>query len=532
MDVGRGMWGAAMNDVNHQAALSVQADDDTKAASAWQKALPALLLVQAWLLFCYHETVRDMVGVWSRSETFAHGFLVLPISLWLVWRSRDALRRFTPSPGWLAFPLLALTGFAWLLGALATTNVLAQFGLVFSLILTVPAVLGWQVARQIAFPLLFLLFAVPFGEFVIPTLMTWTADVVVLGVRFSGVPVYREGLEFVIPSGNWSVVEACSGVRYLIASLMVGTLFAYMNYYSLKRRVIFVVVASLVPIVANWARAYSIVMIGHWSGNKLAVGVDHLIYGWVFFGVVILAMFSIGARWQENALPVVASPVDLMGVSRAGRGPVWPAAILLLGLISLWPGWFWFTGNKQLPPLADLSALTGGWQVSNYPITDWQPVMEAPSTQHNAAYQQGKQRVGLYMAYYRQQDDNHKAISSRNVLVRLDDPHWKQLSHGGYRVDLPDQSLPVHQAELVNRQGGKLLIWRWYWVDGRWTDSPRWARAYTALSQLSGQGDDTAVLMLYALQDKDNPAEPAMQAFLTASMSALVSRLQQVRGTP
>ena len=55
----------------------------------------------------------------------------------------------------------------------------------------------------------------PFGEFALPQMMEWTANFTVLALRLSGIPVFREGLQFVIPSGNWSVVEACSGVRYL-----------------------------------------------------------------------------------------------------------------------------------------------------------------------------------------------------------------------------------------------------------------------------------------------------------------------------
>ena len=108
-----------------------------------------------------------------------------------------------------------------------------------------------------------------------------------IAVRASGIPVYRDGLQLVIPSGTWSIIEGCSGIRYLIASLMVGALFAHLNYRSTSRRLMFMLVALVVPIVANWFRAYMIVMIGHLSNNRLAVGVDHLIYGWVFFGVVI-----------------------------------------------------------------------------------------------------------------------------------------------------------------------------------------------------------------------------------------------------
>lgn len=100
---------------------------------------------------------------------------------------------------------------------------------------------------MLAFPLLFLYFIVPFGEFAVPYLQEWTADVTILALRLTGIPVFREGMQFVIPTGTWSVVEACSGFRYLIACFMVGTLYAYLNYQSPKRRLVFVIAALVVP---------------------------------------------------------------------------------------------------------------------------------------------------------------------------------------------------------------------------------------------------------------------------------------------
>src|SRR4029079_3400241 len=96
-------------------------------------------------------------------------------------------------------------------------------------------VLGTRIARAACFPLAFLLFAVPFGEIFVPTLIEWTANFTVAALRLSGVPVYREANLFIIPSGAWSVVEACSGIRYLIASLMVGTLYAHLMYRTRLR---------------------------------------------------------------------------------------------------------------------------------------------------------------------------------------------------------------------------------------------------------------------------------------------------------
>ncbi|OYV01772.1 MAG: exosortase A, partial [Burkholderiales bacterium PBB5] len=190
----------------------------------WKRAL--LALVALWLVtgWQYRDTVLAMTTIWDTRETFTHAWVVPPIA--------------------------------------------------FLFVLAVPTLLGWPVARVLAFPLGFIFFCVPVGEFLSPTLMTWTANFTVVALRASGIPVYQEGLQFVIPSGRWSVIEACSGIRYLIASIMVGTLFAYLNYNSLRRRFIFVGISIVVPLVANWLRAYMIVMLGHLSGNQLAVGAD------------------------------------------------------------------------------------------------------------------------------------------------------------------------------------------------------------------------------------------------------------------
>src|SRR5487761_2612618 len=278
----------------------------TAAAPGWRIALPALVAVLALIVAAYFDTAAGMVAIWARSETFAHGFVVAPISLWLIWRIRDRLRLFEPRPSWLVLPLIAAPGIGWLLGNGGAVNAVSQFAFVSMLVLAAPAVLGVRITRAMLFPLGFLFFSVPIGEFLLPTLMAHTADFTIAAVRASGVPVLREGLQvFSVPNGRWSVVEACSGVRYLIASLVVGTLFAYLNYTSMWRRLAFVGVSIVVPVVANWLRAYLIVMLGYLSGNRIATGIDHIIYGWLFFGLVMLVMFWIGARWQqpEPALP-------------------------------------------------------------------------------------------------------------------------------------------------------------------------------------------------------------------------------------
>ena len=509
---------------------------------AWRQALGALGLLLGWILFLYRDTGLAMVDIWSRSDTFTHAFLVPPISLWLIWRQRSVLLAHTPQPNLWAILAIVVVALGWLLGDLVAVNAVTQLALVTLLVIAVPAVLGLAVARLITFPLLFLFFAVPIGDFLMPQLMAWTADFTVLALRSSGIPVYREGLQFVIPSGNWSVVEACSGVRYLIASLTVGTLFAYLNYQSTQRRVLFIGVAILVPVVANWLRAYLIVMLGHLSDNKLAAGVDHLIYGWVFFGVVIMLMFIVGARWSEPD-PVVNA--NAVAPSANARAPLAVAGLYMatvcFALAVVWPhAALWAiaqSANRAAPQLSAPVALSSGWAASPAPIAVFQPDFQNPSAQFNTTYTQGNQSVGVYVAYYRLQDYRRKLVSSENVLVKTKDAPWVQVSRGTRAVSLGDQTISWRTAELrgstVPGQSNdeRLVAWQIYWVNGTLTASDTLAKAYGALYRLLGRGDDSAAIVVYAPKGQAGEGDATLAAFMQANGPALQTLLEQTRSS-
>ena len=519
----------------------------TLTANPWRSALFALALVWLLLGLLYADTVTSMVGIWWRSETFAHAMLVPPIAMWLVWRQRDALARIDPAPQpWF---LLGLAVFAvmWLLADLVLVNAAAHFAWVAMLVLAVPAVLGWRVALQILFPLLFLFFAVPIGDFMLEPMMDWTADFTIAAVRLSGVPVYREGLQFVIPSGSWSVVEACSGVRYLIASFMVGTLFAYLNYRSYWRRAVFMLVAILVPIVANWVRAYGIVMLGHLSGNTIAVGVDHLLYGWLFFGVVVMFMFLIGARWSE---PDVAPEGQVMpaaqGAPYTGFAPARPwavavaaAAVLAAPHLSLQALQLWEQG-RPVPVLALPAQLGAGWTLaeSRLPANDepprfasFRPRFENPAVQQAAVYSSSAGRVGVYLAYYRGQAGDSKLVTSVNMLVHNEDQRWNQVATGAARSEAQGMQVPWRSARVLGRQlpgepRAQLTVWRTYWIDGHWVAGDARAKLVGALARLRGQGYEGAALVLWADHEAPAEAQALLNAFARENLPAMDALLR------
>jgi exosortase A len=524
----------------------------------WRRWVPGIvLLLVAMLLF--RSTAQAMVHIWNTSDTFAHAFLVAPISLWLVWRLRQQLAPLpTRAMPWMVLPM-AVMALVWLVGELAAAQALTQFALVALLVLSVPAVFGWPVTRAILFPLLFLFFAVPVGDFMVPQMMEWTADFTVAALQITGIPVYREGLQFVVPTGNWSVVSACSGVRYLIASFMVGTLFAYLNFRTPYKRAIFIVLSLLVPIGANWLRAYMIVMIGHLSGNKLAVGVDHIIYGWVFFGLVIGLMFWIGARFSEPeaepAAQAQSTPTDGAGLdgTAAPAAPTlltpWWVGALAVGVMLAAQTTATQLNRERGGPAPELVASDklGNWAASEAPVSDWVPDFKRARTVAARSYQQGNQLAAIWVGYYRDQGYDRKLVTSTNVLVTASENATWAATQTGQR-DLMVDGLGVHMATAEVRSslgplavgtgsGQKLRVWHTYWIAGRFVANGTQARLLLSMNRLMGRGDDSAIVILYtpvtALSDPSaaqSQADTVLQSFAETALPALFKQLDQTRG--
>lgn len=513
----------------------------------WPRAALLWLLVVAWLLFLYRDTVVGMEHIWAVSETYTHGYVVPLISIWLVWRVRHVLQPLRPQPSAWALLLMSGGAAAWLAGDMVVVNVVTHLAFITLFILTVPAVLGWGVARALTFPLLFLYFAAPVGDFMLPWLMERTADFTVMALRLSGIPVYREGLQFVIPSGNWSVVEACSGIRYLIASLMVGCLFAYLSYRSARKRWLFMLVALLVPLLANWLRAYLIVMIGHLSGNELATGVDHLIYGWVFFGVVILAMLFIGARWADPPESVMVAAVPEPAATQTATSPVrwWGAAtaalLLLVPHLALQA---LQAGVSQAPVSVSPPLAVAPWQRQPVPSNTWEPAFRNPSARWKGGFVDATgQAVDLDISYYRQQNRERKLVSSSNMLVTSSDKQWVKVGGGAFEAAIGPQALQVSTAILrdgsvaLTSSGQRLRVWRFYWVDDTFTASDIRAKVHGALQLLKGQGDDAAIVVVSTRLDETLPegervsaADRVLTAFVQAQAPALRMALQATQG--
>jgi exosortase A len=264
--------------------------------------LPSLALGVLLLGALFNREVTAAVQTWDASTAYNHCFLVIPIALYLFWDRRQDIVGIAARPMSRALLLGVPLAAAWLMSERLGIMEGRQLAVVSFAELLFLAVLGRRLWWALAGPLLYLYFLVPFGEFLTPKLQDVTTLFIRHGLEILGIPAYIDGYVIEIPQGTFFVAEACAGLRFLIASIAFGCLYALLMYRSPVRRVVFIVVSIVVPIIANGFRGIGIVYLGYLLGSAQAAATDHVIYGWLFFSAVILLLIALGLPFRQDEI--------------------------------------------------------------------------------------------------------------------------------------------------------------------------------------------------------------------------------------
>ncbi|MEQ1802503.1 MAG: exosortase A [Gammaproteobacteria bacterium] len=477
---------------------------------AWVLAALAAVAVALAL----RESFLGMAFQWRSSSTFSYGVLILPISLFLLWRERARLAAVPAEPSWLALFLMIPVGVSWVLAMLLDVNVVHHFAAVVLVALAVWAVLGTPASRVIWFPLAYLLLMVPFGEFLVPTLMQWTADFAVVAVGLSGVPVFQDGFVFSLPSGDFEVIKACSGIRFLMATVAAGTVFAWVAYRSWQKRLVFLMACLVVPVVGNVVRAYLVVMLVHLSDGRLAGA--HVLYGTIFFGAILLAMFVIGARYADPPAPSAVSPERVTSRGATATLPVAAMAAIVAVVTAAVPGELRgrAAGAEAGAPPAMPGSLAG-YGPPESGVHGWLPVLRGADGETIARYQsvESATPVDVFVAVYDHASGGGEVTDSRNQL--FDRKTWRRVG-GGPGAGYAEAVLrPAPQSAIP--EGTARIVWSWYVVNGRAADSRVDAKLLELRGLLGGEPFQQGIVALSATFDTDSDgARRDLRAFAPA----------------
>lgn len=316
----------------HEHVVKIQAGRNALPLPGYVLLALALGLLTLGLLF--QPEIQAAIEVWNASTAYSHCYLVLPMTLYLLWDRRSLLAQSTVRPE----PVIALAAIpvavVWLIAERLGFMEGRQLAVVAGLEVLVATMLGRSLFWRLSGPLLFLFFLVPFGAFLTPALQRFTASFSIIGLDLLGIPNYSDKFTIETPAGIFFVAEACAGLRFLIAAIAFGVFYALLNYTSPARRAAFIAASIIVPIVANGFRALGIVVLGQILDSAQAAAADHIVYGWIFFSLVMLLLIAAGQAFRDEApRDVISAPLVMVG---RARSPL-PGAIAALFLLGMGP---------------------------------------------------------------------------------------------------------------------------------------------------------------------------------------------------
>jgi len=481
--------------------------------AAWHQPLLTLVLTLACLYAMTADTLVSMVTVWEAATTYHHCFLVLPIAIYLFWRKRKELSGQRPIQASLAFIPLIGFAFLWLIGRAGQIQLFEHIAVVGMTVSLTIALLGWRVAGIIAFPLGFLFFLVPAGDGLVPPLQQFTANFSVALLRLVDIPVFHDGIMIETPSGLFEVAEACAGIRFLIANIMIGALFAHLAMSRSSRWAAFMALSIIIPIIANGLRAFGIILIAYLTDNEYAAGVDHIVYGWGFFALVMLLFLAIGnmmADWPEpekaategskptvaksHWRPAFALPLALIVMA----GPLYARAILERNsdAVAIDP-------KLMLDPTLALD-LGPICKTDHQSSKSWRPRFDRADMTQGLIIDCGGKPVDLFLAYYAFERDGVELIHHGNRLA--DGEAWTRIDASWHASKIDGLPNLLRAEDLYGREAGDRLVLAWYWIGGKLLAKDWQAKAYQLYRRLLGDDGPVALIALSAAYD-DHPTE-------------------------
>ena len=259
-------------------------------------------------ILAFFPVWKRLVLSWYSSDQYSHGFFIIPITLYIIWKKKDILVKTPIRPSWWGMALVVFSLLLYLFAHFAEILTLTSFSIVLLLAGVIIYLYGFLIFKELLFPLVFLLFMIPipsqiYSSLTIPLQLFVSKVSVWLGSTI-GIPIYREGNVIHLPDRTMQIVQACSGLRSMISLLMLS---AIIGYLTLKSNILrFVLFLSGIPaaIFVNIIRVCLMVFAFHYFNYDLTKDSVHTVFGIIIFciALIIIALSKgVLSIWDKSA---------------------------------------------------------------------------------------------------------------------------------------------------------------------------------------------------------------------------------------
>jgi EpsI family protein len=495
-----------------------------------QRVAVCLGLLIAILLLLYARVLRDLADLWWTRDDYMHGFLILPLSLFLVWTRRAALRRLAPQPAVpLGLAVMLSAGIVLLLGDAGDIVTLTGLSLIAMIAGIVLLLFGAAVLRAVAFPIAYLGFMIPVLDVVTQPLQ-WpsqllTARMAAESLQLLGFAVLLDRQYIVLPWVTLEVAKVCSGVGYLVSVAAIGLPLAWLTLRKWWSWAALVGGGLIISVVANWVRVVLIAVLNS-AGAPVLHGPFHVLQGMFVAWVGYAALFAVNSGLVKLERRSSAADAPRSLVKPPGRSAYtlkwyrsWSAAMVTLGVLAVCL-FLYDRGPVALKSsFATFPAHLGGWHQSAADASLIFRVEEADDELLRTYRNNQGRTIHLYVAYLRSQRQGKEVVDYRTARLHEDAEAVK--------IEVaPARSILVNRGHLRDRQRSQRIFF-WYEINGR-VIADRYQGKLASVWQAISRGRTNGALVVVS-QDTTGQTGGGMgaaeEAFIRDVVSALPSHL-------
>ncbi len=243
--------------------------------------------------------------IFDTSPDDEHGKLIPFAVVVLLWWKRQELLAVPKRIWWPALILLVLGALLHVFGYVIQFPNVSVVGFFVGLYGLTGVIWGRGWLETTFFPMILFIFCVPLGtlsdSITFPMRMLVTKISVGIADSFLGIPVIRDGsqIRHAQDMFTYEVAAACSGIRSLISLLALTTIYGFLTFKTLWKRVIIIAVAFPLAIVGNVARITTVIVAAEAFGQDAGAFVENKL-GFITFAVAISCILLLGYLLREG----------------------------------------------------------------------------------------------------------------------------------------------------------------------------------------------------------------------------------------
>lgn len=250
-----------------------------------------ILGIGAGYFFLYAHAMETLVSDWSTDPNFSHGFLIVPIALYMVWFNKDVLVTIPCVPSNWGLGIIFMGMLLHLAGVTGAELFLMRFSMVVTLAGIIVFLLGWQLSKALMVPMVYLVIMIPipaiiWNKIAFP-LQLFAAQLSGELIQMIQIPVFREGNILHLANTSLEVVDACSGLRSLTSLIALTGVFAYLAPLTRYKKWVLFLSAIPIAVAVNVVRLTITGAMAHWIGPDTAHGFLHDMSGLIIFSMAL-----------------------------------------------------------------------------------------------------------------------------------------------------------------------------------------------------------------------------------------------------